>query len=131
MVQTAFLTVVMGAVVGWIYASCLPDYYFGIYPCIPVYFYLLGWLTTGVVARASRSANKDGRKLIQAYLAIHVLRLLVSMVFMVIGCIAMTKEKAITFLWAFMLNYIVYLVYDSCFFVHRGEKKYGPKGKRI
>ena len=121
--QTVFLTLIMGGVLGWIFANYLPDRYFVGYPLIAVYFYVMGFITTGMIEKGNRASSGKPQRQVQAYLAVHVVRLLVSVVVMVVCCLVMSKEGAIAFLCAFMVNYIVYMVYDSCYFARRAKRQ--------
>ena len=129
LVQTAFLTLVMGGVLGCVFASCLTDRYFAVYPMIAVYYYVIGMLTTAMIERGDRASSGRPQRQVQAFLAVHVVRLLVSVIVMVACCLLMSKEGAIAFLCAFMLNYIVYMVYDSCYFAHQAKKQVSENKK--
>ena len=123
LVQTAFLTLVMGGVLAWLFATGLPDRYFTGYPLVAVYFYVMGIITTGMIEKSNRASKGREQKQIQAHLGVHVVRLLVSIIVMVVCCMIMSKEGAIAFLCAFMLNYIVYMVYDSCYFARQAKRQ--------
>ena len=124
LVQTAFLTLAMGGLLAWAFASWWPERYFAGYPLVAVYFYVMGVITSAMTEWGKRdsSAGRPQRQ-VQAFLAVHVVRLLVSVIVMVACCLAMSKEGAIAFLCAFMLNYIVYMVYDSCYFARRAKRQ--------
>ena len=127
LVQTAFLTLVMGGVLAWLFATGLPDRYFTGYPLVAVYFYVVGIITTGMTERGNRASSRRPQRQVQAFMAVHVVRLLVSVIVMVVCCLLMSKEGAIAFLCAFMLNYIVYMVYDSCYFARQAKRQVSEK----
>lgn len=123
--QSTLLTVFMGGVVGLILAYLLPDWFFAGYPLISVYFYLLGIVSIAFVEQQYRKMS-DKRKILMSYLLVHVVRLLVSIVLMLVVCLALDKDKAVLFLGAFIVNYIIYLIYDSCFFSYKGKNENKP-----
>ena len=127
LVQTAFLTLVMGGVLAWLFATWLPDRYFAGYPLVAVYFYVMGIITTGMIEKSNRASSRRPQRQVQAFMAVHVVRLLVSVIVMVVCCLLMSKEGAIAFLCAFMLNYIVYMVYDSCYFARQAKRQVSEK----
>ena len=51
----------------------------------------------------------------QIYLLMRVMRMLVSMIVMLVYCVAV-REEARAFLLTFIANYLIYLIYDSWFF---------------
>ena len=51
----------------------------------------------------------------QLYLLMRVMRMLVSMIVMLVYCVAV-REEARAFLLTFIANYLIYLIYDSWFF---------------
>ena len=120
--QSTLLTVFMGGVIGLAFAILWPGYYFQCYPLVSVYFYLLGLMCFGLVRKQYRRLA-DKRKIVMSFLLVHVLRLLVSIIVMLVGCVLLNKETAVIFLGAFILNYIVYLIYDTCFFSAKKRKK--------
>lgn len=54
-------------------------------------------------------------RMLQIYLLMRVMRMLVSMIVMLVYCVAV-REEARVFLLTFIANYLIYLIYDSWFF---------------
>lgn len=54
-------------------------------------------------------------RMMLAYLLVRSLRMLASMAFMLVYCVAV-REEARAFLLTFIANYLIYLIYDSWFF---------------
>ena len=54
-------------------------------------------------------------RMLQIYLLMRVMRMLVSMIVMLVYCVAV-REEARAFLLTFIANYLIYLIYDSWFF---------------
>jgi len=54
-------------------------------------------------------------RMLQIYLLMRVMRILVSMIVMLVYCVAV-REEARAFLLTFIANYLIYLIYDSWFF---------------
>ena len=85
--QITLLTVLIGGIGGWAYYSVFPHHYFGGYPLIPIFFLTL----------------------------MRVMRMLASIIVMLVYCVAV-REEAKEFLLTFIVNYLIYLIYDSWFF---------------
>lgn len=121
--QTALLTLLIGGVGGGVYYSINPHHYFGGYPLIPIYFFVFGAFMINMVESCWR--RMPGRML-QIYLLMRVMRMLVSMIVMMVYCVAV-REEAKLFLLTFIANYLIYLIYDSWFFftfeANRKQKK--------
>ena len=126
--QLSLLTVLMGGVVGQVFALVWPEHFFAGYPLISVYFYGLGIACFCFVEKQYRRLA-DKRRIVMSHLLVHVVRLLVSIVVMLVACVLLSKENAVIFLVAFILNYIVYLIYDSCFFAYKKGKNEERVGK--
>lgn len=112
LLHTALLTILIGGIGGWIYFSIFPHHYFGGYPLIPVYYFVFGAFMINMVESCRH--RMPGR-LLQIYLLIRVMRMLVSILVMLIYCISV-RQEAKEFLLTFILNYVIYLTYDTWFF---------------
>lgn len=112
LVQTALLTILTGGVGGWIYFSIFPHHYFGGYPLIPVYYFVFGAF---VISMVDSCRHRMPGRLLQIYLLIRVMRMLVSILVMLIYCLVV-RQEAKEFLLTFILNYVIYLTYDTWFF---------------
>lgn len=123
LLQVALLTILVGGVGGWGYYSAFPHHYFSGYPLIPAFFFIFSVFMINMV-EACR--HKMPKYMLQMYLLIRVMRMLVSIIVMVVYCVAV-REEAKYFLLTFIANYIIYLVYDSWFFftyeMNRKQKK--------
>lgn len=113
LLHTALLTLLVGGAGGWIYFSCFPHHYFDGYPLIPVFYFIFGVFMINMIENCR---HRMPRRILQMYLLIRVMRILVSMIVMVLYCVAV-REEAKEFLLTFIANYLIYLIYDSWFFV--------------
>lgn len=118
--QTFLLTVLIGGMGGWGYFTLFPGHYFQGYPALPVFFFLLG---AGMVNVEEWCRKTMPQKQAMMYLLIRMSRTLLSLVFLLVCCIAM-REEALKFTLAFAVYYIIYLAYDTWFFGVRGNKKF-------
>lgn len=123
LLHTALLTALIGGVGGWAYYMFNPHHYFSGYPLIPLFYFVLGALMIYVVERCR---YRMPERLSMVYLLIRALRMIVSVLVMLVYCIAV-REEARAFLLTFIANYIIYLSYDSWFFftfeMNRKQKK--------
>ena len=110
--QITLLTVLIGGIGGWAYYSVFPHHYFGGYPLIPIFFLTFGVFMINMVESCRH--RMPGRML-QIYLLMRVMRLLASIIVMLVYCVAV-REEAKEFLLTFIVNYLIYLIYDSWFF---------------
>lgn len=110
--QITLLTVLIGGIGGWAYYSVFPHHYFGGYPLIPIFFLTFGVFMINMVESCRH--RMPGRML-QIYLLMRVMRMLASIIVMLVYCVAV-REEAKEFLLTFIVNYLIYLIYDSWFF---------------
>lgn len=121
--QSALLTLLVGGAGGLLYFSLFPHHYFGGYPLIPLFFFIVGIFSINMVEMCRRVAPA---RLAQVYLLVKVVRMLLAVVVLAIYGVAVRVEVR-AFMLTFMANYLIYLVYDSWFFftfeVNRKLKK--------
>lgn len=82
----AILSAGVGAV---FYHVALPGHYFGGYPFIPTYFYLFGLFMYLYVRCVSAAAPQ---KMLLLYLAIKMVKMILSIILVLIYCLAMREE---------------------------------------
>lgn len=112
LIQLTFLTLILSGVVGITYFSLVPEHYFGGYPLIPIYFYVFGVFNIFMFDACRRIAPN---KMLLLYLAMKVLRIILSVIVLVIYCFVV-HEEAVAFMLTFIVNYLLYLLFDTCFF---------------
>lgn len=110
--QVALLTLLIGGVGGWIYYSIFPHHYFSGYPLIPIFFFVFGVFTINMTETCR---HKMPGRMLQIYLLMRVMRMIVSIIVMLVYCLAV-REEAKEFLLTFIVNYLIYVIYDSWFF---------------
>lgn len=110
--QLALLTVMIGGVGGWVYYSIFPHHYFGGYPLIPVFFFVFGVF---MICMVESCRHRMPGRMLQICLLMRSMRMIVSIIVMLLYCIAV-REEAKEFLLTFIVNYLIYLIYDSWFF---------------
>lgn len=92
---------------------------------IPVYFWLLAWITITLVGQIHRRLP---RQRLQGYLLVKSVRMVLSVAAMVVGCILKPSDELRTYLLTFVGAYLIYLIYDTWFF-YRYEQKH-PTNRR-
>ena len=110
--QITLLTLIAGWVGAGILHYLLPGHYFGGYPFIPVYFFLFGLFEISMFDACRKHAPQ---KMLLLYMAMKVMKMLLSVILLVVYCFAV-REEAKLFLLTFILYYIVYLIYETWFF---------------
>lgn len=126
-----FQTTLLSLIAGWagaaIFHYLLPEHYFGGYPFIPVYFFLFGVFEISMFDACRKYAPQ---KLLLLYMAVKVMKMLLSVMFLVVYCLAV-REEARLFMLTFIIFYIVYLIYETWFFfTYEVAKKQNQKTKK-
>ncbi len=89
-----------------------PGHYFGGYPFIPAYFFLFGIFSIYMFDACRWHAPQ---RLLLVYMAIKVLKFLLSAIFMLVYCVAVRADVK-EFLLTFVVFYLIYLIYETWFF---------------
>ena len=97
----AILSAGVGAVILHV---ALPGHYFGGYPFIPTYFYMF-----------DACRQHAPQKMLLLYLAIKMVKMILSIILVLIYCLAV-REEAKAFLLTFISFYLLYLIYETWFF---------------
>lgn len=105
----AIISAVLGAV---ILHYALPGHYFRSYPLIPLYLYVFGLVSIYAFDVCRQSAPK---KMLLLYLAIKMGKMILSLVLVLIYCLAV-REEVKAFLLTFISFYLVYLIFETWFF---------------
>ena len=90
----------------------VPSYYFGGYPFIPIYFYLIGAFSVCIFDFFRRFAPQ---KMLLLYMAMRAGKMILS-VFVAIICCMIMREDVKVFLLTFIVFYLLYLIYETWFY---------------
>lgn len=104
----------------WIFHAVRPALFLSDYIWMPVYFYVIGALLMAGVARSCKGGN--AKRLVQIYLLARMVKMFVSVMAVVIFCVAVRTEVTVV-VAAFVINYFIYLMYDSWFFSRLGKSR--------
>lgn len=105
-------TILIAALGAIILHFAMPGHYFGGYPFIPVYFYLFGLFSIYMFDACRRHAPQ---RMLLLYLAIKMIKMILSLVLVLIYCLAV-REEARAFLLTFISFYLIYLIFETWFF---------------
>lgn len=105
-------TLLSGGLVVFVLHELLPGHYFGGFPLIPVYFYLFGLFNIYMFDACRLHAPQ---KLSLLYLAMKMMKMILSILLLMIYCIAV-HEEAKAFLLTFISFYLLFLIYETWFF---------------
>ena len=117
---TALLTLLTGGIGMWIFHAIRPALFLSDYIWMPVYFYVIGALLMAGVTKSGKNGNT--KRLVQAYLLARMVKMFVSEIAVVIFCLAVQTEVVVVVI-AFVINYFIYLIYDSWFFSRLGKSR--------
>ena len=106
------LTLVISAVTVLIFEMFFPEQYFVCYPCIPLYFYLFGVFFINVSLFVYKH---DESKLLPIFLIFRSLKMFLSLM-AVVACGFIARHHVMSFGLIFAAYYLIYLVYEACFF---------------
>ena len=120
LVGTALLTLLTGGIGMWIFHAVRPSLFLSDYIWMPVYFFVVGALLMAGVTGGGRTG--DMKRLVQAYLLARIVKLFVSVIAVVVFCLAVQTEVTVV-VAAFVINYFIYLMYDSWFFSRLGKSR--------
>lgn len=118
--EMALVTVLTLGIGGWIFHQAYPALLLADYIWIPIYFYLLGALLMAMVIKGG-SEKREVKKTLQLYLLARIIKLFVSVIAIMCFCLAIRTEVEVVI--AFIINYFVYLMYDSWFFSQWGKNQ--------
>ena len=124
--------VISGALGAVILHFALPGHYFGGYPFIPVYFYIFGLFSIYMFDACRLHAPQ---KMLLLYLAIKMVKMILSIILVLIYCIAV-REEAKAFLLTFISFYLIYLIFETWFFFsfdvnHKRKKQNKKKNETV
>ena len=120
---TALLTLLTGGIGMWIFHAIRPALFLSDYIWMPVYFYVIGALLMAGVTKSGKNGNT--KRLVQAYLLARMVKMFVSVIAVmavVIFCVTVQTEVTVV-VAAFVINYFIYLIYDSWFFSRLGKSR--------
>lgn len=120
LIGTGLLTLLTGGIGMWIFHTIRPSLFLSDYIWMPVYFFVFGALLMAGVTSRGRADNM--KRLVQAYLLARIAKLFVSVLAIVIFCLAVRTEVTVV-VAAFVINYLIYLMYDSWFFSRLGKSR--------
>lgn len=124
--QITLLSIIAGWTGAGIFHYILPGHYFGGYPFILVYFFLFGIFE---ISMFDACRKHTPQKLLLLYMAMKVMKMLLSVILLVVYCLAV-REEAKLFLLTFIIYYIVYLIYETWFFFTYEVTKKQKKEKK-
>ncbi|MDR1742944.1 MAG: hypothetical protein LBR48_03880 [Dysgonamonadaceae bacterium] len=90
----------------------LSGQYFGAYPLIPAFFYLLGLFS---IYAFEVVRDKYPQKLTLFYMAEKIIKLLLSIIFILLYCVVV-KVQVKAFILTFVGFYVLYLIFETGFF---------------
>ena len=120
LIGTGLLTLLTGGIGMWIFHTIRPSLFLSDYIWMPVYFFVFGALLMAGVTSRGRVDNM--KRLVQAYLLARIAKFFVSVLAIVIFCLAVRTEVTVV-VAAFVINYLIYLMYDSWFFSRLGKSR--------
>ncbi len=123
--QTIF-TAIVGGLGALILKYWLPEDYFNGFIFVLVYYYLFGLFNIHMFEICRRNAPQ---KLVLVYLALKVMKIIVSVAVMLIYCM-IVRDNIHGFLLVFIAYYLLYLIFETWFFfLFEIGKKYKTKTK--
>ncbi len=105
-------TLFIGIIGKVILHKIVPDYSFDGYLFTLLYFYVLGCVTIFMIDACRRRAPQ---RMVLLFLAIKTMKILLSVLLLIIYCVVIGGEIKV-FLMTFISFYLLYMIYETCFF---------------
>ena len=109
----------------YLITEALPQYSFSAFTSIPVFFFLLG---LGLIYMLTAINNTDGKKLVNKYMLMRVIKVLSSLAFLLIYWL-INKREIKNFAVAFIVFYMIFLIFET--WVYLQEEKNMKKNVEI
>ena len=102
----------------YLITEALPQYSFSAFTSIPVFFFLLG---LGLIYTLTAINNTDGKKLVNKYMLMRVIKVLSSLAFLFVYWL-INKREIKNFAVAFIVFYMIFLIFETWVYL-QVEKK--------
>ena len=102
----------------YLITEALPQYSFSAFTSIPVFFFLLG---LGLIYTLTGINNTDGKKLVNKYMLMRVIKVLLSLAFLLVYWL-INKREIKNFAVAFIVFYMIFLIFETWVYL-QVEKK--------
>jgi amino acid transporter len=102
----------------YLITEALPQYSFSAFTSIPVFFFLLG---LGLIYTLTGINNTDGKKLVNKYMLMRVIKVLSSLAFLLVYWL-INKREIKNFAVAFIVFYMIFLIFETWVYL-QVEKK--------
>ena len=93
----------------YLITEALPQYSFSAFTSIPVFFFLLG---LGLIYMLTAINNTDGKKLVNKYMLMRVIKVLSSLAFLLVYWL-INKREIKNFAVAFIVFYMIFLIFET------------------
>jgi hypothetical protein len=110
----SYTFVILLTTLGGIYVLCslIPEHYFGAYPFIPVYFFVLGGIHFCLFGLYNKFTQQ--KKLV-VYMIMKIQKVILSIAFFVIYCVVI-RVCMVEFALTFVSFYLITLIFETIFF---------------
>lgn len=93
----------------YLITEALPQYSFSAFTSIPVFFFLLG---LGLIYTLTGINNTDGKKLVNKYMLMRVIKVLSSLAFLLVYWL-INKREIKNLAVAFIVFYMIFLIFET------------------
>lgn len=94
-----------------------PQYYFKLYPLVPIYFFLISLAEIRIIA----GSQKKGLVFIMnKYMQLKAIKLFASLILLILYCF-IVAEQTFVFLITFLLYYLIYLIVEAVVFYAKSK----------
>jgi amino acid transporter len=93
----------------YLITEALPQYSFSAFTSIPVFFFLLG---LGLIYTLTAINNTDGKKLVNKYMLMRMIKVLSSLAFLFVYWL-INKREIKNFAVAFIVFYMIFLIFET------------------
>lgn len=109
-----------------VFFYCCPQHYFDGYPLIPFFFLIFEYLFSGIFDTVR---SRYPKQLMNLYMGKKVLKMLLSGI-IILSYGLLVRHEAVAFALTFVVNYLIFLAYESLFLMNYELAKKKQKKER-
>lgn len=109
-----------------VFFYCCPQHYFNGYPLIPFFFLIFEYLFSGIFDTVR---SRYPKQLMNLYMGKKVLKMLLSGI-IILSYGLLVRHEAVAFALTFVVNYLIFLAYESLFLMNYELAKKKQKKER-
>lgn len=124
LILTAFI-LLTGLGLNYLLANVFTEFSFSGYQYVPIFFFLIG---LGLIFSLTQVKKEDEKKLVNKYMLMRVLKILISLLFILIYWMA-NKAEIKNFALVFIIFYMLFLIFET--YIYLQAEKWMKKNAEV